>query len=126
EVPESVAALVLAGRIIGVRQPGHIDDALLLAQALSCDRNARRDAAGHHDHLVALDHATGTLTGCVRIRLSIAGHKLYFLAEDAISLQDRRLHRIEHAAVALAVNVLDGELISLQLIEPLLRIRAGL
>src|SRR3546814_2935527 len=56
EVAEAVAALVLAGGVVGVGQAAHVDDAQLLPQRLAGDGDARRGAAGEHDDAVLLDH----------------------------------------------------------------------
>src|SRR5690606_27072200 len=116
EMAEAVTALVLPGGIVGVREPSHVDNAFFLAQALSSDCNAGRDAAAHHDDLIALDHAARTLAGCVSIGLSVAGYVLDLLAQDAVAFERPRLHRVQHSAVALTIDVLDGELVALELI----------
>ena len=65
EVAEAVAALVLAGGVVGVCQAGHEDDALFLAQSLNGNGFARGRAAGDHDGAIALDHAGGAGAGHV-------------------------------------------------------------
>ena len=73
-----------------------------------------------------LDHALGAVAGGVRLGLRVAGDVGDLLAEDAVALERRRLQRLDHAAVALAVEVLDGELIGLQLVGAFVGIRTGL
>ena len=48
------------------------------------------------------------------------------LAEDAVALQVLGRHRVQQAAVALAVEVLDGELLGLELVLALVGVGTGL
>src|SRR3546814_1986907 len=48
------------------------------------------------------------------------------LAEDAVPLERQRLHGVQHAAVALAVDVLHGELVGAQLVGALVGVGTGL
>ena len=122
---EAVALLVLAGRVVGMGEAGHEDDAEFLAETLHGDRHARRRAARDHDGAVALDHALGAVARRVRLGLRVAVHVGDFLAEHAVALERGRLHRLDHAAVALAVEVLDGKLEGLELVGAFVRIGAG-
>src|SRR5690606_17560657 len=107
EVAEAVAALVLAGRVVGVRQAGHVDDAHLLAEALLGDGFGRSHAAGDHDRAVSLDHPPRAVAGDVRVRPGGAGPVLDHAPANAITLQGAALARIENAPGALDVDVLD-------------------
>ena len=99
---------------------------ILLAQRLLGDRLAGGHRPGDHDGLVALDHAAGAVTGGVGVGLGVAGHVFDLAAEHAVALQRQRLHRLQQAAVAFAVDVLDGEFVALELLQPLFGIGAGL
>ena len=123
---ETVGPLVLAGGVVRVGQPGHEDDAGLLAQALNRDRDPRRGSAGDHDGAVLLDHALGAGPGRVRLGLGVAGHEDDLLAVDAVTLQRLRRKSVQHAAVTFAVDVLDRELVSPQLVGALVGVGSGL
>ena len=125
EVAEAVALLVLAGGVVGVGEGGHEDDALLLAEALHGDRHGGRRAAGDHHGAIALDHAAGRVAGGVGLGLVVAGDADDLLAEDAVALEGRRLEVRDEAAVAAAVEVLDGELVGLLLVGAFVGIGAG-
>src|SRR5690606_8773704 len=56
----------------------------------------------------------------------VAGDVLDLLAEHAVALQRQRLHGVEHAAVAFAVDVLDGELVGAQFVGALVGVRTRL
>src|SRR5690606_32008179 len=107
-------------------QAGHVDDAHFLAERLLRNRLARRDGTGDHDGAIAFDHAARAIAGSVGVGLGVARYILDLLAEHAIALQRQRLQRVQDAAIALAVDVLDRKLISLELIQALLRVGTGL
>ena len=73
-----------------------------------------------------LDHLLGGGAGHVGLGLRVAGDELHLLAEDAVALEGLGRHGVEQAAVALAVEVLDGELVGLEFVLALLGIGAGL
>jgi len=131
EVAEAVAALVLAGGVVGVGQAGHEDDAHLLAQGLNGHGHARGRSTCHRHDAVGLDHTLGTGAGGVGLGLRVTGDVLDLLAVDAVAIQYGLFailvnERVEHATVALTVQVLDGQLISAQFVRTLVGIRAGL
>ena len=66
------------------------------------------------------------VAGGVGLGLGVAGDELDLLAEDAVALERGRLQGGDHAAVALAVEVLDGELVGAQLVGAFVGIGAGL
>ena len=123
---EAVGLLVLAGRVVGMGQAGHEDHARLLAERLNGHGHARGGAAGDHDRAVALDHRAGGGAGGVGLGLGVAGDELDLLAEDAGAVQLLAGEGLHHAAVALAVEVLDGQLEGAQLVGALVGIGAGL
>ena len=123
---EAVAAAVLAGGVVGVGQTGHEDDAGFLTQRLHGHGRARRGTAGDHHRAVLLDHRAGGGAGGVRLGLRVAGDELDLLAEDAVTLQRLRREGAHHAAVALAIEVLDSQTQGPQLIGALVGVDAGL
>ena len=125
-MPEAVLLLVLAGGVVGMRQARHENDTHVLAQRLHRNGNARRGAARDHDRAVALDHARRRGARRVTLGLRVAGDVLHLLAQDAVALQRGPLEGVEHAAIALAVNMLHSELVGLELVLAFFGIGAGL
>ena len=126
EVAEAIAALVFSRGVIGVGQAGHEDDAHLLRQRLLGNRHARGRPAGEHQHAVLFDHPLGRGAGRIGLGLRVAGDVVGLLAQDALAVQTQRLEGVQHAAVALAVDVLDGQPVGAKLIGALVGVGPGL
>src|SRR3546814_8941275 len=76
EMPEAVAAAVLAGGVVGMGERIHEDHALVLREILLRHGHRRGGAAGEHDRAVTLDSALRRLAGGVRVRLGIAADEI--------------------------------------------------
>ena len=125
EVTETIAALVFARGVVGVRQAVHEDHAHFLRQGLHGNRLGRRGAAGAHDGAVFFHHAPGHAACHIGFGLGVALHECQFLTQNAVALQGQWLHGLEHAAVAFAVDVLHSQLISAQFVFALVGVSAG-
>ena len=126
EVTEAVATTVFAGGVVGVGEAAHEDDAHFLRQALDGDGDAGGAAAAEHDDSVPFDHALGGGAGGVGFGLGVAGDIFDSHAVDAVAPEGQRFHGVEHAAVAFAVDVLDGQLVGAQLVRAFVGVGAGL
>ena len=126
EVTEAVAAFVFAGGVVGVGLAAHEDDAHFLSQTLGGDGDAGGAAAGEHDDAVPFDHALGGGAGGVGFGLGVAGDIFDFHAVDAVAPEGQRFHGVEHAAVAFAVDVFDGETVGAQFVGAFVGVGAGL
>ena len=126
EVAEAIALLVFACRVIRVGQGAHVDHPHLLRQPLQSNRFTRGGAAGEHCDAILFDHAFAERARCVGLGLSVACHVLDFLAEDAVPFESKRFHRFEHAAIAFAVDMLDGEFVGPKFICTFVSVSSGL
>ena len=117
EVTETVGSLVLAGGVVGVRETCHEDDTCILTETLYRDGHTRGRSTGNHDHAVLLDHALGRCAGCVGFGLGVTGDVLDLLAENTVALERGGLHGVQHAAVAFAVQMHDGQFVGTQFVR---------
>lgn len=97
-----------------------------MAERLLRHRLAGGYTAGHHDRAIAFDHPPRTIAGGVGIGLGVAGNILHLFAQDTVTLKRYRLHRVEQSAIAFAVDVLDRQFITLELLQTLFCIGARL
>ena len=126
EVAEAVGFFIFTGGVVGVGQTRHKDHAGLLAQALNSNSHTGRRATGDHDRAVFLDHRLRRCAGRVRFRLRVAGDELDLLAHDPVTFQRLGAEGVQHAAVALTVQVFDRQLERAQFVCALVRVGARL
>ena len=107
-------------------QTGHENDAGFLAQTLNGNGHARGRTAIDHDDAVLFDHRTGSGAGGVGLGLRVTSHELDLLAKNAIPLQRLGAEGVQHAAVALAIEVLDSKLLGTQFVQAFSGIRTSL
>jgi hypothetical protein len=125
-VTETVRLPVLAGGVVGVRQASHEDHAGFLAERLNGHSNTGGRTAGNHHGAVFFDHRTCRCARRVGLGLGVARDEFDLLAHDAVALQGLRREGVEHAAVAAAIEMLNGQFECAQLVGAFISVRAGL